>query len=48
MTLLATQQYIIDPAMAALMATFFARELGHQPVELEDDAIKIVHALNKE
>jgi len=39
MTLLATQQYIIDPATAALIATFFARELGHQQVELEGDAI---------
>jgi hypothetical protein len=51
-TFLAIRQHIINPATTeattALRTTFFARELEHQQVELEGDAIQIVHALNKE
>jgi hypothetical protein len=47
-TLLAHRQCIIDPTTAALRATIFAMELGHQHVELEDDATQILRAMNKE
>jgi hypothetical protein len=44
-TLLAPRQHIIDPvmpeAMTTLRATFFARELRHQHIELEGEAIQI-------
>lgn len=51
-TLLAPLQHIFNPVMAevtaALRATIFIRELGHQQVELEGNAIEIVHALKSE
>lgn len=48
----ASKGYIIDlgiaEAIAALRATSFCRELGHQRVVLEDDALQVVHALRNE
>lgn len=50
-TLFASKDYIIDlvivEATTILKAAIFCRELGHQRVELEGDALQVVEALRR-